>query len=72
MYTFINIRDEIFISSRGNTYVGEGFKLVSREVFSPGKGDRPEVRNVLMLFTDGAASDFQVAKEEAKKLKDNG
>ncbi|XP_028397207.1 uncharacterized protein LOC114521016 [Dendronephthya gigantea] len=51
---------------RGNTYVGEGFKVVSREIFSPEKGDRPEVRNVLMLFTDGAASDFEVAKEEAK------
>ena len=46
--------------------------MVSRDVFSPGKGDRPEVRNVLMLFTDGAASDFDVAKEEAAKLKKNG
>ena len=58
--------------SRGNTYVGEGFKVVSTEVFSPLKGDRPDVRNVLMLFTDGAASDFEVAKEEAAKLKKNG
>lgn len=58
--------------SRGNTYVGEGFKVVSREIFSPVNGDRPDVRNVLMLFTDGAATDFEVAKVEAAKLKKNG
>ena len=46
--------------------------MVSREIFSPEKGDRADVRNVLMLFTDGAATDFEVAKEEAKKLKTNG
>ena len=61
-----------YFNFRGNTFVGEGLKVVQTEVFSPSKGDRPEVRNVLMLFTDGAATDFEVAKAESKKLKDNG
>lgn len=42
------------------------------QVFTGQNGDRPGIPDIAMIFTDGNAHDFRIAREQAKILKEKG
>lgn len=39
------------------------------QIFNHRNGDRPDVADVLIIFTDGEAHDFEIAKKHAQEMK---
>lgn len=54
------------------TYTGHALKLASKKVFNGRDGDRPDAKNILLLFTDGESADPHTALAETTKLKTRG
>ena len=42
------------------------------QVFTGQNGDRPGISDIAMIFTDGNAHDFRIARKQAKILKEKG
>ena len=53
------------------TATGDALTRVNK-VFSGGRGDRPGVDDIVVVFTDGNAHDIKVAREQADILKSKG
>uniref|UniRef100_UPI003754A12B vWA domain-containing protein n=1 Tax=Salmonella sp. s54412 TaxID=3160128 RepID=UPI003754A12B len=53
----------------GKTLTGDALRVVNRYIFNEKNGDRPGVPDVLILFTDGKAHDFNKAKKHAKEMR---
>ncbi|XP_028404924.1 cartilage matrix protein-like [Dendronephthya gigantea] len=52
-----------------STYTGNALKIVEQEVFTVEGDDRPEVDDILIVFTDGATRDQRVAVRHADRMK---
>ncbi|VDH94990.1 Hypothetical predicted protein [Mytilus galloprovincialis] len=53
----------------GGTYTSSALAYVRENSFTPGAGDRPDARNVLVVMTDGKSTDPMQTVLEAAKLK---
>ncbi|XP_028415528.1 collagen alpha-6(VI) chain-like isoform X2 [Dendronephthya gigantea] len=51
------------------TETGDALRIVNKFIFNHRNGDRPDVADVLIIFTDGEAHDFEVAKKHAQEMK---
>ena len=55
-----------------STFTGNALKIVDEQVFTITGDDRPEVEDILIVFTDGATRDQSVAVRYANKMKARG
>ncbi len=58
--------------SRGTTNTAEALRLVREEVFVPNRGDREQLPNIVILFTDGGSNNFERALQEARLSREEG
>ena len=66
---------DTMVYQRGKrTMTGNALTMVANQVFNgdPENGDRPGVKDVLIIFTDGNAHDIRVALEQAEVIKSRG
>ena len=67
--------DESSVLIRCHSVIASKLNFYISQVFNGKGGDRPDAPNVLILFTDGQATDKegkQYQVQQAKKLKDDG
>ena len=56
----------------GGTFTGEALKRARTVMLTDAKGDRINIPDILILYTDGVASDTEEQLKEAAQLKQNG
>lgn len=54
---------------RGSTDTAGALRLIRESVLSPANGERPDVRDVLILLTDGESDDNEATLQEARLLR---
>ena len=59
------------VYQRKYTFTGYAMELANKEVFN-GPGDRPNAKNVVLLFTDGHAADPHIARAATRRMKSRG
>ncbi|XP_069108778.1 collagen alpha-3(VI) chain-like isoform X2 [Argopecten irradians] len=52
----------------GNTFTDKALKYAREVMFQPANGDRPDVRDVLILMTDGQSSDQNETLKESEQI----
>ncbi|XP_046842713.1 cartilage matrix protein-like [Xenia sp. Carnegie-2017] len=55
----------------GSTYTDHALRMARDQVFNGKNGDRPNVRDVIVLLTDGQSHDNDAAIAEARLLRDD-
>lgn len=54
---------------RGGTYLHRGLSLIRTRVFKRWSGDRANVKNTLIIFTDGVTKLYRTARGETDRLR---
>ncbi len=57
---------------RGTTNTADALRLLRTEAFQTAHGDRPNLRNIAVVFTDGGSNNFNMTLEEAYKARAAG
>ena len=68
-FEHINVRDS---DVGGNTYTADALKAMNEIMFIESNGDRPNVRNIGVILTDGESTDSRYVSQEAERAKLNG
>ena len=71
----INLLNDVVANMRyltGTTYTGKALKRARTVMLTDAKGDRKNIPDILILYTDGNAFDGDEQVKEAAKLKKNG
>lgn len=58
--------------TRGTTNTASALRLVRQQVFREQDGDRPDLRNIAILMTDGGSNDFSETLKEARLAREAG
>ena len=58
--------------TRGTTNTASALRLVRQQVFRRQGGDRPDLRNIVVLMTDGGSNDFAETLKEARLAREAG
>ena len=64
------IRNLVF--EGGGTYMGEALRMARRQIFNATNGDREDVPNVIILVTDGKATDKSAVLNETRHIRNLG